>query len=219
MGCENYSEILYFKKIVTNHQQFDFSNMDYSIEKNCRLFRELVYKQNVREEFRLYSNCYSISFEFIESTLVKNHVPVLHLPWWDAYNGCMICHQPLESKSNYQKKCSNCSIVYAGCRYCLTTNIIFGFINQFNQFQCKRCKRIVKIAFIGTIIDISGNYNIDEFLHFTKFNINQLADYVNNINKNSNPLNIYKNNFASKLKIEWVPYSQITNLKEIAQRG
>ncbi|PKC65088.1 hypothetical protein RhiirA1_461513 [Rhizophagus irregularis] len=96
--CENiYSETLFKQKycdfayIVTNHQQFDFSNKDYSIEKNCRLFRELVYKQNVREEFRLYSNCYSISFEFIESTLVKNHhVPVLHLPWWDAYNGCMI---------------------------------------------------------------------------------------------------------------------------------
>ncbi|POG66922.1 hypothetical protein GLOIN_2v1653190, partial [Rhizophagus irregularis DAOM 181602=DAOM 197198] len=68
--------------------------------------------------------------------------------------------------------------------------------------------------------DVSGNYNIDEFLNFTKFNIaNQVDDFVNNINKNSNPLNIYKYNFASKLKIEWISYSRITNLKEIAEGG
>ncbi|CAB5217496.1 unnamed protein product [Rhizophagus irregularis] len=216
--CENCSEILYFKQIVTN-QQFDFSNMNYFYKENCRLCKKSIYKQNVQETFKLCFNCYSISFEFIESTLVKNRILILYLPWWDAYDKCIICHQPLESKSNCQKYCSNCPMVYTGCRFCLTTNIIFGYINQ---SQCKRCKRIERIASIDTIdvsdvSDVSGNYNIDEFLNFTKFNV--VYDYVNNINKNSNPLNIYKNNFASKLKIEWIPYYRITNLKEIAEGG
>ncbi|UZO20051.1 uncharacterized protein OCT59_011312 [Rhizophagus irregularis] len=216
--CENCSEILYFKQIVTN-QQFDFSNMNYFYEENCRLCKKSIYEQNVQEAFKLCFNCYSISFEFIGSTLVKNHIPILYLPWWDSYNQCVICHQPLEFKYNCQKNCLNCPIVYTGCRFCLTTNIIFGYINQ---SQCKRCKRIERIASIGTInvSDVSGNYNIDEFLNFTKFNIaNQVDDFVNNINKNSNPLNIYKYNFASKLKIEWISYSRITNLKEIAEGG
>ncbi|PKK60918.1 hypothetical protein RhiirC2_856587 [Rhizophagus irregularis] len=216
--CENCTEILYFKQIVTK-QKFDFSNLDHFNEETCRLCKKLMYKQNVQDdffEFELCSNCYSISFEFSESILI------LYLPWWDARNKCMICHQPLKSKSSCQKYCSNCLMVYTGCRFCLTTNIIFGYINQ---SQCKRCKRIEKIASIDTIdtivVDnVSGNSNIDEFLNFTKFNMNnQVYDYVNNINKNSNPLNIYKNDFALKLKIEWVPYSRITNLKEIAEGG
>ncbi|CAB5209773.1 unnamed protein product [Rhizophagus irregularis] len=216
--CENCTEILYFKQIVTKHK-FDFGNLDHFNEETCRLCKKLLYKQNVQDdffEFELCSNCYSISFEFSESILI------LYLPWWDARNKCMICHQPLKSKSSCQKYCSNCLMVYTGCRICLTTNIIFGYINQ---SQCKRCKRIEKIASIDTIdtivVDnVSGNSNIDEFLNFTKFNMNnQVYDYVNNINKNSNPLNIYKNDFALKLKIEWVPYSRITNLKEIAEGG
>ncbi|CAB5186428.1 unnamed protein product [Rhizophagus irregularis] len=303
-----------------------------------------------------------------ESTLVKNHIPILYLPWWDAYNQCIVCNSDnskLEFKSNCQKWCSNCFIIYTGCRYCLTTNIIFGIteksqcmkckrltiidtnmlpdvenirgyflklnthnFNQvanyqeimkilytimfipfdnnenqcycckkfysktplfkqkyckdclqwyikyatsntdsikttignldacvgtiktncntkkskyklrnsdfciqewwfclttniifgyyINQSQCKRCKIIEKIASIDTIVvgNISGNSNIDEFFNFTK--ANQVYDYVNNIDKNSNPLNIYKNNY---LKIDWVPYSQITNLVEIAEGG
>ncbi|UZO20048.1 uncharacterized protein OCT59_011309 [Rhizophagus irregularis] len=177
--CENCTEILYFKQIVTK-QKFDFGNLDHFNEETCRLCKKLMYKQNVQDdffEFELCSNCYSISFEFSESILI------LYLPWWDARNKCMICHQPLKSKSSCQKYCSNCLMVYTGCRICLTTNIIFGYINQ---SQCKRCKRIEKIASIDTIdtivVDnVSGNSNIDEFLNFTKFNMNnQVYDYVNN---------------------------------------
>ncbi|PKY63248.1 hypothetical protein RhiirA4_491544 [Rhizophagus irregularis] len=44
--CENCSEILYFKQIVTN-QQFDFSNnLDHFYEETCRLCKKLMYKQN-----------------------------------------------------------------------------------------------------------------------------------------------------------------------------
>ncbi|RGB36603.1 kinase-like domain-containing protein [Rhizophagus diaphanus] len=69
-------------------------------------------------------------------------------------------------------------------RYCLTTNIIFGYTNQ---SKCSKCKRIF-------IIEISGNYIIDKFLYFTNVDNNdkyyEIINYINNTNKNSNPLNI-----------------------------
>ncbi|GBB97731.1 hypothetical protein RclHR1_03050020 [Rhizophagus clarus] len=205
--CVNCSEILYFKQIITN-KKVDFSNIDHIYENYCRICGKSIHKQSDIIKFKLCSDCYLITFEFIESTSVL----ILHLSWWDACYECIICDQLLKSKSDCQKWCSNCYIIYTGCRYCLTTNIIFGFIDQ---SQCKKCKRINRIISINTI-DNSGSYNIDGFLFFTKLNI---IEYVNNINKNFNPLDIYKNNFASELRIEWIPYSQITILEEIAEGG
>jgi hypothetical protein len=207
--CENCSVILYFKQVVTNRKL----NFNYIDKKICRLCGN---KQNSDiTEFRLCSYCYLISFVSTESTLIIN------LPWWDACSQCMICDQLMELKSYCQKWCLNCSITYIGCRYCLMTNIIFGFINQ---SKCKNCKRV--IAIINTT-NISGNYNIDQFLYFTKINFNSINKFVNyinnNISKNFNPLMIYnlakKFDFSSKLKIEWIPYSQITNLEKIGEGG
>jgi hypothetical protein len=211
--CENCSEVLYFNQIVTNHQE-----LDCSYEKNCKLCGKLIYKQNDDiTKFSLCSDCYLISFESIESTLTKKYNSILYLPWWDACDKCMICNRLLESKYDYQKWCSDCLIIYIGCRYCLTTNIIFGIAEQ---SQCKKCKRIKRIIPINAF-SISGNYNIDEFLYFSRVNINQIADYVNNISRNTNPLDLYKINFVSKLKkkIKWIPYSKITNLNKIAEGG
>ncbi|PKY27669.1 kinase-like protein [Rhizophagus irregularis] len=211
--CETCSEISHFKQIVVPNQKFNFSYMEKLIK--------LIYDHNDIFKYKLYPDCYLISFEFIESTLTEEHIPVLHLPWWDAYNECIICHKPLESKYNCQKICLNCFIVYTGCRYCLTTNIIFGFIEQ---SQCKKCKRIIAV----NAINISGNNSVDQFLQLTNINFivnNQFADYINNINGDYSPLNIYNNiksniNYlSSKLKIEWVSYSKITNLEKIAEGG
>ncbi|GET01598.1 kinase-like domain-containing protein [Rhizophagus clarus] len=209
--CVNCSEILYFKQVVTNRKSC-ISNIELFYEEKCRLCGKLVYNRNDIFEFKLCSNCYSISFEFIELTFNKKRIPILRLPWWDVYDQCIACGHILESKSNCQKWCTYCFIIYTGCRFCLTTNIIFG---NSEQSQCIKCKRDI---FINTF-EISGNYNIDEFLYFTKVNINEIASYVNNIDKNSNPLDIHKNNFASNLRIEWIPYSQITNLGKIAEGG
>jgi hypothetical protein len=219
--CENCTEILYFKQIITN-QKFTLSKMNHIDKNNCRICGKLIYNQNDAEitKLKLCPDCYSISFEIIESTLTKNYIPILHLPWWDACNECIICNQSLESKTNCQKWCLYCSIIYIGCRHCLTTNIIFVFTNQ---LQCKRCKRIVNIS----CNSITGNNNVDEFLYFTRININikqQLANYININNNNFNPLEIYhsikrSDCFSSKLKIEWIPYSQITDLVKIAEGG
>jgi DNA-binding phage protein len=106
----------------------------------------------------------------------------------------------------------------------LTTNIIFGITDQ---TQCKKCKRVSKIDIDITNIS-SGNQNIDEFLVSTRTNIDnhgKIADYMNNMNKNSDPLNVYSfiehelKNINSKRIMEWIPYSQIKNSEEIARGG
>ena len=85
-----------------------------------------------------------------------------------------------------------------------------------------KCKRILFI-----IIDItnmfSGNYIIDEFLASTILDNNEqhsIADYMNN-NTNINPFEVYKffikHLRTIRLKIKWIPYSQIKNLRKIAE--
>ena len=105
----------------------------------------------------------------------------------DACKQCAFCNQILEFNSDYQKCCSYCKIIYTGCRYCLTTNIIFG---STDQSQCKKCKRISFITIDMT--NIKGY-----FLEINTYNHNQVSDYINNID---NPLNIYsfiKDNFSN----------------------
>src|SRR5437764_6294979 len=87
-------------------------------------------------------NCYQISSGWIESILSKKPIPILYLSWWDNKDSCIACRSALKFASDCQKYCSNCCIIYTGCRYCLTTNIIFGFTDQ---SQCKKCKRFIKI--------------------------------------------------------------------------
>src|ERR1051325_11936283 len=123
----------------------------------------------------------------------------------------MVCYQALKFISDCQKLCSYCYIIYTGCRYCLATNIIFGFTNQ---SQCGKCERILSINIDITMIN-SGNANTEEFLASTRTDINyKMINNLNNIiiDKNSNPLKIYSffrykyNNLSSKPAIEWIPY-------------
>ncbi|PKY28580.1 hypothetical protein RhiirB3_444802 [Rhizophagus irregularis] len=134
--CNSCSEILCFKQIVTNNRLefswFYYINRVYFKKiKNCGLCSKSIYQQKYSNkldyiEFKLCSNCYKISSGWIESTLTKRSIPILYLPWWDTHNQCIACDQFLEFKSICQKLCSYCRIIYTGCRYCLTTNIIFG---------------------------------------------------------------------------------------------
>src|SRR2546430_49662 len=94
-------------------------------------------------KFKLCSECYQISSGWVESTLAKKTIPILCLSWWDTCDQCIACNQILEFKSGCQKWCSYCNIIYNGCRYYLTTNIIFGITDQ---SQCKKCERVSLIA-------------------------------------------------------------------------
>jgi hypothetical protein len=224
--CKNYSNILFFDKIInSNNNRFNMS--DYVKEKiiegrkDCKSCGKLIYEQtSIDFELKLCSNCYQISFEYVESALIEKTILILYLPWWDTYNQCIVCNHDLIIGFKCQKWCPNCFIIYIGCRYCLTTNIIFGYTNR---SKCKKCKRII------TIIEISGNHNIDKFLYFININSNndnyyEIANYINNTNKNSNQLNIYNHSFIQdkftlKSKLKWFSYSQIKNLEQIAEGG
>ncbi|PKK47795.1 hypothetical protein RhiirC2_803633, partial [Rhizophagus irregularis] len=89
------------------------------------------------------------------STLVKNPIPIVYLPWWDTSNYCL-----------------------TWCRYCLTTNIIFGITEQ---SKCRKCKRVIDIDV--TCID---EYNLKNFARRIFIINNNIVNWENNIKQGSN---------------------------------
>ncbi|PKY27506.1 kinase-like protein [Rhizophagus irregularis] len=192
-----------------------------NIQEWCQYCSEILYfKQVALKNIYSYKN-HRVSSGWVESTLTKQSIPILYLPWWDSHNQCAVCDEELkyihqESKSHCQKWCLCCFIIYTGCRYCLTTNIIFGIVDQ---SQCKKCKRIL---FIDITNISSGNGIIDEFLGSTEIkndDYHLIANYMNNgtIHKQFEVYQFIRN--LSIIGIKWIPYSQVTNLKKIAEGG
>ncbi|GES96370.1 kinase-like domain-containing protein [Rhizophagus clarus] len=228
----------YFKQVIPQtdyllrYDTFDNEIIEY--EKNCNLCGKLMINSKYKFKLMLCSSCYLMSSEWIKSALTKELIPILYLPWWDATSQCIVCDNELEFKFESVgcqkwclKWCLNCYIIYTGCRYCLTTNIIFGITSQ---SKCRKCERITRIN-----IDISNinseNLYIEEFLVSTRLNINnndQIINCIKNISndyKGYNPLDKYYDviyelrNAFSKPVMEWIPYSRITNCEKIAEGG
>ncbi|GBC37071.2 kinase-like domain-containing protein [Rhizophagus irregularis DAOM 181602=DAOM 197198] len=198
--CVNCSRISLFKQICFGHYHTVYNDSQNTLQ--------------------VCPDCYQISFGWIES------IPILYLPWWDANTSCIACGLRLVYKSPCQKYCVQCYIIYIGCRYCLTTNIIFGFTDQ---SQCKKCKRILSNTVdISNIYTSSGNDDLDHFLYGLRsnfYNNLQLAELTDHVKKIGNPLDIYElvrekyKNIQPEPMMEWIPYSQIKNLKEITSGG
>ena len=68
----------------------------------------------------------------------------------------------------------------------MTTNIIFGITNQ---SQCKKCKRILFIINID-ITNTEGENFVS--IKINTHNYKQITNYMNNVDKNSNPLDAYQ---------------------------
>ncbi|CAB5186029.1 unnamed protein product [Rhizophagus irregularis] len=227
--CRNCLEILYFKQIPVRYSyKSKYRNLyenTIESEKNCRLCGKSLYKGkniNEMERFKLCSNCYLISFGCVKSTLTEKSIPIIYLPWWHNKSYCEACKKTLTFISDCQKYCTNCLIFYTGCRYCLTTNVIFG---PTIQSQCKKCKRVSSIDFDNTKISI-GNSDLDDFLSNSRINIyeslkiTEFVDKVKNIDKYFCPYTICKSIYqVVKQSMEWIPYSQFTNINEIAKGG
>ncbi|UZO06252.1 uncharacterized protein OCT59_026581 [Rhizophagus irregularis] len=225
--CRNCLEILCFKQIIGSYYGNKDDNLINNVinsEKNCKLCGKAFHKTcNDFDNFTLCSDCYLISSEYTESTLTKKPIPIIYLPWWHRLPYCKACYLELKFTSDCQKYCGNCLIFYTGCRYCLTTNVIFGVTNQ---SQCKKCKRVSSIIF-----DRSGNSDLDDFfvnlrleIH-NRLEITKFTDEIKNIDKYYTPeflfntiYSTFRNNKAEIL-MEWIPYSQFTNVKEIAKGG
>ena len=211
--CENCSGISYFKQIYSIYCNF-FETITENDCKLCGKLVKLVCQNSGLQRFKVCSNCYLISSGWIESSLTKNPIPILHLPWWDNSSLCIACDSKLKFTSGCQKYCARCCIIYIGCRYCLTTNIIFGFADK---SQCKKCRRItIDITNIS-----SGNSDLDDFLYDPNFCNNlQLDKAISEI-----PMDVYQfiranyNRIQPETIMEWVPYSQISDMKQIAIGG
>jgi hypothetical protein len=228
--CGNCLRILYFKQIdnryinnISRHRDLDIKifNKVIESERDCKLCGKSLYQETQNQQYRLCSDCYLISFGLIESTLVKKQISILYLPWWNNTSSCNACHSNLTHTSDCQKYCANCYIFYVGCRYCLTTNIIFGPIVQ---SQCKKCKRISLIINSSVINDIDDFllYNvIFDYLDKLKIQIKS-TNAAKNINKyfvQRKILNYIFGEAKSINKIKWIPYSQFTDVKEITKGG
>ncbi|CAB5185778.1 unnamed protein product [Rhizophagus irregularis] len=228
--CRNCLEVLCFKQIPDNDffdkimNDYLFKNVIIS-EKYCKLCGKLFHK--TYDHFALCSDCYLISSGYTESALIKKPIPIIYLPWWYNLSICEACYSKLKFTSDFQKYCENCLTLYTGCRYCLTTNVIFGVTNQ---SQCKKCKRVSLIIF-----DIekfrSGNSDLDDFLVnlrteiHNRLEITKFTDKIKNIDKYFYPNTLFGsiyNTFeydGAEILMEWIPYSQFTNVKEIAKGG
>ncbi|GES81857.1 kinase-like domain-containing protein [Rhizophagus clarus] len=199
------------------------------LEKYCKLCKKSLYQGTdtfVIYGFKLCSDCYQISSGWIKSSLTNKPIPIIYLPWWYNISHCESCGSKLTFTSECQKYCTNCLIIFIGCRYCLITNIIFGFTNQ---SQCKKCKRVSSIT-----VDIanikSGNSYLDDFLLKIRVNIHnnlKIAEFnekIKKIGKYFLPMSIGSSIYQtvegqSKSSMEWIPYSQFTNIKEIGEGG
>ncbi|UZO06606.1 uncharacterized protein OCT59_026920 [Rhizophagus irregularis] len=233
--CRNCLIVLYFKQIsikyVDGFNIVDSYNLyEYVIEseKYCKLCEKLLYQgtegTGYFNKFKLCSTCYIISSGCIESTLTKKVISIIYLPWWENKSYCY-CEETLVFTSNCQKYCENCFIFFIGCRYCLTTNIIFGITNQ---SQCKKCKRVSIIILDNKkIISInSGNNVLDDFLISIRHDQLKIAKFANdlkNIDKYFVPSKICDDSLCgkvlSKKLMKYIPYSQFTNVKKIAEGG
>ncbi|CAB4431941.1 unnamed protein product [Rhizophagus irregularis] len=233
--CRNCLEILYFKQIPveffidTSEFHDSYTDIYHNLyknaiesEKNCKLCGKSLYQGKDIDKIKLCSNCYLISFGCVKSTLTEKSIPIIYLPWWHNIYHCEACGISLTFTSDYQKYCTNCLIFYTGCRYCLTTNVIFG---PTIQSQCKKCKRVSSINFDITKISIGNSY-LDDFLSSSRLNIynylkiTEFVDKVKGIEKYFFPYTICKFIYQDvKLSMEWIPYSQFTNINEIAKGG
>ncbi|GBC38285.2 kinase-like domain-containing protein [Rhizophagus irregularis DAOM 181602=DAOM 197198] len=225
--CRNHFDILCFKQILTNcfkYKYFITDSFDYNLvdesEKQCKLCGK-SFQNMILSNYRLCSDCYLISSGYIESTLTENPIPIIYLSWWHNIAHCDFCKKTLSFTSGCQKYCTNCLIFYTGCRYCLTTNVIFG---PTIQSQCKKCKRVLSINFDITKISV-GNNDLDDLLSNLRLGIHnklKITEFADNVNKvtHFNPYNICNIIYHDvELSMEWIPYSQFTNIKEIAKGG
>ncbi|GBB87124.1 hypothetical protein RclHR1_13580004 [Rhizophagus clarus] len=187
--CEKCFTILFFKQLVS-----DYLPSPFHVDDNCKLCGKVI-----DEHALLCSDCYQISSGWIKSTLTNNSVLIIYLPWRDTYEQCISCNLRLEftSDCDCQKQCLCCCIFYIGCRYCLTSNIIFGFTNQ---SQCKKCERT---SFID--INMSGNDIIDKFLCSVNIINFQIDGHIKNT---TNPLEIYN---SLKVKCHGITKNPLTN--------
>ncbi|UZO12201.1 uncharacterized protein OCT59_003749 [Rhizophagus irregularis] len=166
------------------------------IQECCRNCLRILYFKQIEGYFPVdidYSNIY-----------IKHNTP-----------SCNMCSLELTFTSDCQKYCTSCLIFYTGCRYCLTTNIIFGLTGQ---THCKKCKRI------SLIIDNVVDRDLADFLFNDNIYEDLSLDFAKTIDEYFEPLTLLNYIFKTKEKgrvkpVRWIPYSQFKDIKEMTKGG
>jgi hypothetical protein len=230
--CENCLKILFFKQMHMdrffdnlgpghNYDPTIYNNVIKS-ERDCKLCGKSLSYIPKKYYYRiLCSDCYLISSELTESTLAKKEISILYLPWWHVISRCDACNSCLIFTSDCQKYCAYCYIFYVGCRYCLTTNIIFGPIVQ---SQCRKCKKISLIINSSIKSDIDGFRNNIVFDNLDKLKISlnptNIVKYRRNYFKPGTILDRIVKQQIGGNAIKWIPsYSQFKDAEEITKGG
>ncbi|UZO13398.1 uncharacterized protein OCT59_004897 [Rhizophagus irregularis] len=212
--CKNCLRILYFKQISGHNNNPAIYDKVIESEECCKLCGKSLYQgtdRNIVEYYKLCSDCYIIFSGYIESTFAEKQIMIFYLPWWHNNAYCDICVSKLKFVSDCQKYCTDCFVYYVGCRYCLTTNMIFGLTSQ---SQCKKCKNIISI-----ILNDKEDFLTYNIMYYDN-KLPEFANIVKNIDKFFIPnqiLNFKKINFNKPIK--WIPYSQFTDAKEMTKGG
>ncbi|UZO14552.1 uncharacterized protein OCT59_006008 [Rhizophagus irregularis] len=229
--CRHCLEILWFKQMPVSFYKFMHpTDLYYNLrenvnesEKYCKLCgKSLHHLSKYSGCLKLCSDCYLISSGCVKSTLTKKPIPIIYLPWWHNIPYCDACEISLTFTTDHQKYCTNCHIFYIGCRYCLTTNVIFG---PTIQSQCRKCKRVSSIIFDITKINI-GNSDLDNFLSNLRLDVHnnlkitEFIGKIKDIDKYFRPCDICSSIYQDiEIHMEWIPYSQFKNIMEIAKGG
>ncbi|GBC18939.2 kinase-like domain-containing protein [Rhizophagus irregularis DAOM 181602=DAOM 197198] len=97
----------YFDKCYLDNDILDIYNKVTEREKHCKLCGKSLFQETadkyIIKQFKLCSDCYLISFEWVESTLVKKQILILYLPWWHNTLSCDLCYSLLIFTSDCQK--------------------------------------------------------------------------------------------------------------------
>ncbi|CAB4403443.1 unnamed protein product [Rhizophagus irregularis] len=217
----NCLRILCFKQIEGRFDNsLDFNKVIES-ENHCKLCGKLLF-QGTTDRLILCTDCYLISFEWIESTLVKEQILILYLPWWQNCYYCINCNLRLIFTSDCRKYCKKCLITYIGCRYCLMTNLIFGFTGQ---TQCRKCKRISLIIYNNEDRDLFVSLLSDIYI-YDKLDFDYIANIAKPIDKYFELSTLFSSIIKKKIvkndnikTFGWIPYSQFKNIKEMTKGG
>ncbi|PKY46846.1 kinase-like protein [Rhizophagus irregularis] len=94
-----------FKQIIPSTYSLQYSDTNSEMiecEKNCNLCGNLKISSKYNIKLTLCSSCYLITSGWVELALIKVHIPILYLPWWDASDLCIVCDKVLEFKPERQ---------------------------------------------------------------------------------------------------------------------
>ncbi|GET58751.1 kinase-like domain-containing protein [Rhizophagus irregularis DAOM 181602=DAOM 197198] len=139
---------------------------------------------------------------------------------------CKLCGKLSYQETDHKfiikfKLCSSCYLISSGCIESTFTEKFISIIYLPFWDNTSRCYCDKKLVFTSNCQN--GDSVLDDFLiniRYDQLKIAKFANDLKNINKYFIPSEIYNNFFRHDQKwVKYIPYSQLTNVKKIAEGG